>query len=438
MLVEKIRFFLEKDNVFLSGGAGVGKSYTTQLIKTSFIKEGKKVISLGSTAISALNIGGMTLHSFFCFGICANLEELLSFDKKQRKKLEKLHKQLKKTELIIIDEISMVSAKLFDMIGFRLRDFEGKILVLGDFFQLPPVLKDEKKRDLFSSSNYAFSSLYWQSLSFKNLLLSLSKRTKDKEFYKNLSALRTKNLSPLVLEYFKSFLAPSSYDLSDDFTMLCSTNKKADFINEQKLSLLEGDFIELVAKEDKKELSQEQYNKWLSSLTIQKKLRLKIGAKIIFCVNSYDNGYYNGEQGFVKNLFTEDEELILEIQKNNDELIFLKPYTFKLINFTDEEDEVLASFTQFPIKPAYAITIHKSQGMSIEKLACDIDYIFEKGQLYVALSRSSEPKSLVIIYSNPKNFNTYFKEALKIDELVFDFYKKNEFIMLEENEEGSL
>lgn len=430
LYLKQIKNLLQKNNVFLSGGAGVGKSYTTELIKKDFINERKKVVSLGSTAISALNINGMTIHSFFCFGICANLNELLAFDKKQKKKLEKLYKQIKNTDLIIIDEISMVSAKLFDMIGFRLKEFDGKILVVGDFFQLPPVLKDDDK-NIFTNSNYAFSSLYWQSLSFKNLLLTVSKRTSDKEFYSKLSAIRKNDIDDSVLKYFENFLISDSSFLDDDFTMLCSTNKKADFINKKKLSMLEGEFITLKGKEDKRNLSDKQYEKWLNSLTIQKELSIKIGAKIIFCVNSYENAYYNGEQGFINDIYEDDNDLVLEIQKNNNEIIFLKPYTFKMINFTEEEDEILASFTQFPIKPAYAITIHKSQGMSIDKLACDIDFIFEKGQLYVALSRASNPKTLLIIYSNPKNFKQYFKEALKLDKLVFDFYKKNEFIMLE-------
>ena len=132
----------------------------------------------------------------------------------------------------------------------------------------------------------------------------------------------------------------------------------------------------------------------------------------------------------------EDERgVFLQIMKNNGQMILLEPYTFTLSELQSEDDEldlsIRACAVQYPIKLAYAITIHKSQGMSIEKLVCDIDNIFENGQLYVALSRATDPLNLKILYSKSWDFRTYFERALKFDESVSCFYKENHFVDLE-------
>ncbi|EAK0584039.1 helicase, partial [Campylobacter jejuni] len=162
-MLDKLEKILAYDNVFLSGGAGVGKSFLTNELIKSYRKQKKLAIALGSSALSAFNIGGVTLHSFFCLGYCDDMMKLSALDRnqKQKEKLTKLKELLKTIELIIIDEISMVSANVFEMIGFRLKNsqFNGKILVVGDFFQLPPVIK-EKKETLFNHSYYAFSSFF--------------------------------------------------------------------------------------------------------------------------------------------------------------------------------------------------------------------------------------------------------------------------------------
>ena len=435
-ILSYLREILQTNNVFLSGGAGVGKSYLTNKLKLAYKKEGKTVVALGSTAISAFNVGGVTLHSFFAFGICANLNELMLFDRKQKDKLKKLSKVLKKLDLLIIDEISMVSAELFDLISFRLKnsEFNGKVLVVGDFFQLPPVLKEEQKlaNSLFKGT-YAFSSLSWVDFKFKNVLLKISKRTSNKEFYDHLFAMRSGVLSEELLAYFEKMLISSKElnELDDDFTLLCGINKKADTINEQKLAKIEGKaqvFKGLCEKLDPN-LNDLTLQKWIKSLNVLDELRLKIGARVIFCVNNYEAGYYNGEQGEVSSIFEEDGDTYIQVLKDNDTLVNIAPYEFKLENFS-EDGEVLATFSQFPIKLAYAITIHKSQGMSIARLVCDIDNIFENGQLYVALSRAIGPKNLKILCTK-RDFRAYFANALKFDKSVLEFYSNGEFLSLE-------
>jgi len=154
---------LKHSNVFLTGGAGVGKSYITTEVISDYRKRGKQVVSLGSTGVSAVNIGGFTVHSFFVFGIASNFDELNAGDKRAKKRLSDLKKVLKATDLIIIDEISMVSTDLLDMIAYRLNNYGylGKVLFVGDFFQLPPVQKQNNRNDVFGNKLYAFESMAW-------------------------------------------------------------------------------------------------------------------------------------------------------------------------------------------------------------------------------------------------------------------------------------
>ncbi|TQR31868.1 helicase [Campylobacter sp. MIT 99-7217] len=440
-LVNKLKEILKHNHVFLSGGAGVGKSYLTNELKKDYKQSAKEIAVLGSTAISAFNVGGFTLHSFFAFGICTNLNELMALDKKQKEKLKKLRKILQKLELIIIDEISMVSASVFEMIDFRLKDadFKGKMLVVGDFCQLPPIQNaKQEKNHLFSRAYYAFSSSAWQNFNFVNILLHLPKRTQNEEFYTHLLALRESKLDEKQACYFEQFIIKTQdYErLDDDFTLLCGINKKVDCINESKLSKLEGKLYTFKARVQKfdQSLDDKSIERWIKGLSVLDELKLKVGAKIIFCANNWELNYYNGEQGLVDDIFEEDGEIFIQILKSNGVHITLEPFAFTLEDlFADDlEDHVRAKLYQFPIKLAYAITIHKSQGMSIQKLICDIDHIFENGQLYVAISRAIDPKTLKILYSRTQNFKEYFLHSAKIDEEVLEFYKKNEFLYLED------
>lgn len=441
MLV-KLEKILTYDNVFLSGGAGVGKSFLTNELIRSYKSKNKIVVPLGSSALSAFNIGGVTLHSFFCLGYCQDMNTLSVFDRnqKQREKLAKLKEILKKIDLIIIDEISMVSADIFEMIGFRLRNsqFEGKILVVGDFFQLPPVIK-EKKENLFLNSTYAFSSFFWKDLNFKNIKLSQSKRTHNLEFYRNLSLIRQGFLDDKILNFFENLCinANDLQKLDDDYTLLCGINKKVNITNQTRLNKLETELVCFKAqiRKERKDIEEQRIETWIKSLNILDELHLKIGARVIFCVNNWEKGYYNGEQGVVESINYEEDKTYIGIMKNSGVKIMLEPYVFFMEELEQNNNEmfidVLASVSQYPIKLAYAITIHKSQGMSIDKLVCDIDHIFENGQLYVALSRAINPSTLKIYFAKRINFKSYFISILKFDMSVREFYQNNKFLDLE-------
>ncbi|AJC90417.1 putative helicase, PIF1 family (DUF889 domain) [Campylobacter subantarcticus LMG 24374] len=447
MILSRLENFLRDNNIFLSGGAGVGKSFlTTELIR-SYRAQGKIVVVLGSTALSVFNIGGVTLHSFFAFKRCQNYDELYYEDRKQRDKLEKLKRILKQCDLLVIDEISMVSASLMEMIYYRLSrsGFNGKILLVGDFFQLPPVVKykeNQTQNTLFQNTLYAFSSQAWNDLKFINLKLSIAKRTLDKQFYEYLFFLRMGEVNKEMLNFFKKMLISSKnlLEYMDEYTLLCATNKKTNHINTEKLNLLQGEESIFKAKAEKLDcaLDDKTYEQWINGLNSLSELKLKIGVKIIFCVNNKEENYYNGEQGVVLNFVKDKEQEYVLIEKNNGERLKLKPYEYTLEEYELDANEKLeikikAKFIQFPIKLAYAITIHKSQGMSIDKLICDIDGIFEKGQLYVALSRAINPNNLKIVYNYKIPFENYFLNILKIDKEVKRFYLEEKFINLEEN-----
>ncbi|MCV3375387.1 AAA family ATPase [Campylobacter sp. IFREMER_LSEM_CL2151] len=445
MILSRLENFLRDNNIFLSGGAGVGKSFLTMELIKSYRVQGKIVVVLGSTALSAFNIGGVTLHSFFAFKRCQNYDELYYEDRKQKDKLEKLKRILKQCDLLVIDEISMVSASLMEMIYYRLSrsGFNGKILLVGDFFQLPPVVKykeNQTQNTLFQNTLYAFSSQAWNDLKFINLKLSITKRTLDKQFYEYLFFLRMGEVNKEMLNFFKKMLISSKnlLEYMDEYTLLCATNKKTNHINTEKLNLLQGKESIFKAKAEKLDytLDDKTYEQWINGLNSLGELKLKIGAKIIFCVNNKEENYYNGEQGVVLDFIKDKEQEYILIEKNNGERLKLKSYEYTLEEYELDKDEKLevkikAKFVQFPIKLAYAITIHKSQGMSIDKLICDIDGIFEKGQLYVCLSRAINPSNLKIVYNYKMPFEDYFLKILKFDKEVKQFYLQEKFVNLE-------
>ncbi len=424
---------LKRRNVFLTGGAGVGKSYLVREIIKKYKKEDKKVVSLGSTGIAAVNVGGYTVHSFFVFGISSNLAELRSYDRKNRKRLKELYSILKKCHLLIIDEVSMISADLFDMIYYRLVEsgFKGKILLVGDFFQLPPVVKKESN-SLFSFF-YAFESSGWNSLNPFIIELQTPKRTKDKDFIKILKKIRVGECDREVVEYLTKLLKDEKKAYLKENTVLFGTNKEAHFYNRENLQKLQKPLMTLNAKiETYEDIHKNTLEKWIKNLPVDENLDLKEGAKVIFTSNKKDL-FYNGEQAKIASI--KADEVIVE--KENGSFVKVEPHEYKLtkISYDEKDDsvneEILASFFQYPLKLAYGITIHKSQGMGIENLVCNVNRIFEKSQFYVALSRAVNPKKLSIVYSKD-DFQNYIKRVIKVSEKVKEFYETSKIMKLGE------
>ena len=414
---------LRERNLFITGGAGTGKSTLVKELMSRYSEDGKNVIALGSTGVSAVNIGGLTLHSFFAFGISNDIFELAQYDRRNRKRLNELKKILEKTDLIVIDEISMVSAETMEMIRYRVENLQygGKIVVVGDFFQLPPVRKrGERGKNLFSDRLYAFESDAWSILDFAVLELERVWRTVDESFAEILSLLREGRCESRVCDYLDALRGNMSI-VDRDYTRLYGRNIEVDRMNFQNLSSLkseefaiEGELETRVPKES------QRVRKWLELLPVPKVLRLKEGAPVLFTVNRWGR-YFNGERGIVRSV--EDEYIIVE---KSDSYVRVGRHPFELPEIgVDEEGrpkmESVATYRQYPLKLAYAVTIHKSQGMSIESLVCNLESIFVPSQLYVAISRAIDPARLAIDY-NGRDFGGYLRRVIRVDDRVKDYY----------------
>ncbi len=419
MTEEKLFEILQKDNLFLSGGAGVGKSYLIEKLIRLYERFNKTVIPLGSTGISAVNIGGYTLHSFFIFGIAKSVAELQSYDKKNKKRLSELKKILQDVDLIIIDEISMVSSALMDMIYYRLSalGFSGKLLVVGDFYQLPPVQKQKENQRLFKEPLYAFESSAWEYFSFKNILLKEVKRTSSKDFIKVLSKVRKGICDNEVQEYLLKLR--NNKIKSQDPTYLFGRNEEANAMNKSRLAQIHSDENYYFWNLEKKSFVHEKrVASWAKSLPILEVLHLKVGAKVIFSVNSWGK-FVNGQRGVVQEVA--NDYVVVQTQGRE---VTVYPHEFELNEFDSEtlEPKSVATITQFPLKLAYAITIHKSQGMSLESLVCNLDYLFAPNQLYVAISRAINPDELQLEYSR-NDFLSYLQRVIVQNEIVDKFYE---------------
>jgi len=418
-IVEK----LNCNNIFLTGGAGVGKSYITNQIIKEYRDKGRGVVALGSTGVSAVNIGGFTIHSFFIFGIANNFDELAMGDRRAKKRLSDLKKILKATNLIIIDEISMVSTNLMDMIAYRLSSlgYRGRLLLVGDFFQLPPIQKNQKKGDLFRESLYAFESSAWEKLELEVVELTQMMRSQDREFTDILQKVREGICDLEVVEYITKLSQNSSVDTIEP-TYLYGRNLEVEETNRMKLDQLDSDetiifsHLDIFGNPSEKRLSS-----WRKLLPISDQLTLKEGVPILFTVNKWGK-FVNGERGILRTI--EDEYLIVE---KSDEFVRVERHEFDLLDMVVKPDGTietisLATLSQFPLKLAYAVTIHKSQGMSIERLVCNVDNIFAPSQFYVAISRAIDPKTLKIEFSKG-DLSRYLHRVISVDDRVVEYYK---------------
>ncbi|HHO42271.1 MAG TPA: PIF1 helicase [Epsilonproteobacteria bacterium] len=422
MELGEVLSLLEEKNVFLTGGAGVGKSFLTNEIISHYRSERKSVVALGSTGVSAVGIGGSTIHSFFCFGISEDFEALSSLDKKNKSRLKELKKILEVTDLIVIDEISMVSTTLFDMIVYRLEsmDYQGRILLVGDFYQLPPIQKSNNE-SLFGDLLFAFESVAWRGLNLHVLELTKMHRTNDEYFAYILNKIRKGICDDEVVNLLSHF-RNNSFSLKYEPTYLFGRNAEVEQTNRRKLAAIKGEEVcftpEIVFGT---KVHESRLASWKKNLPINEYLILKVGAPVLFTVNKWGK-FANGERGVVREI---GENFVI-VEKEN-EYIKVEPHPFDLTEIAiDKEGRLksvtLATLSQLPIKLAYAVTIHKSQGMSIDGLICDVNHIFATSQFYVAISRAVDPKHLQIIYNN-HDFENYLQKIIRVDSRVHQYYE---------------
>ncbi len=424
--IDLVLHHLKDNNVFLTGGAGVGKSYTTtEIIRLYRSQTDEQVIALGSTGVSAVNIGGFTIHSFFVFGISSNFEELDQHDKRSRSRLSELKKILKATDLIIIDEISMVSSNMMEMISYRLSSmgYLGKLLFVGDFFQLPPVQRfGQHNGDLFGEKLYAFESDAWRSFSPVVIELTEMKRTSDAQFTHILHKVRVGQCDDEVINYMLNLSNTQMKELNPTF--LFGRNAEVNTTNKEKLNAVDADEHLLFAtcEEHQGKVHEKRLASWKNMLPIEEQLLLKVGVPVLFTINKWGK-YANGERGIVTKIeedyiIVEKEEIFVRVERHDFDLLEMK---------SNEKGKVesikVATLSQFPLKLAYAVTIHKSQGMSIDNLVCNVDNIFAPSQFYVAISRAINPKNLRLDFSKG-NLAGYLQRMVKVDGRVVEYYTK--------------
>ncbi len=370
---EALKILKSGTNCFVTGSPGTGKTFLLNkfidYLKGSKIKAG----ITASTGIAATHINGRTIHSWSGIGLKKEM------DKSAIKKLLKrkfLRKRINEAEVLIIDEVSMLDAARLDLISKickRVRkskaSFGGlQVILAGDFFQLPPVGKKEDVK-------FAFESSTWKELNLKVCYLTKQHRHKDKKFISILNKIRKNQAGKKELQLLRKRLSQSIKGL-DKPTKLYTHNFNVDLINRYELDRInEKERIYKMSSIGSKRI----VSFLKRSCLAPEKLRLKKEAIVMFVKNNFDKGYVNGTLGKVVDY--EDKYPIVETRSGLE--IKVKPAKWHL----KEEDEILGSIKQFPLRLAWAITVHKSQGMSLDVAEIDLSKSFEYGMGYVALSR---------------------------------------------------
>ncbi len=401
-----------KGVIFLTGKAGTGKSTLFNLFNR--ISQ-KKTVVLAPTGVAAVNVGGQTIHSFFKFP-----PGFISI--KDYKPIKS--SLLKKIELIVIDEISMVRADLLDHIDQLLRisahnnlPFGGiPMLWIGDLYQLPPIVSTPEEKEIFQKnyeSPYFFSSKVMKEISeFELIELSQVFRQDEQAFIRLLNSIRVNEIDHDDLDEINLRHCNIEYDNEVPIITLCTTNAIANQINQTELQKIQEEAKIFLAR-IKGQVSVSQY-------PVDQQLILKKGAQVMSIKNAADKSYVNGSIGIIEDI---KDDIITVKFPHLEKLINLTYEAWDIIRYKAEGDELIketiGNFEQIPIRLAWAVTIHKSQGKTFDRVIIDFGRgTFESGQAYVALSRC---RSLNTLYLKQKiNWRD-----IQTDERVTEFLKMN-------------
>ena len=402
--------------IFLTGAAGTGKTTLLERVKNQLSL--KKMV-VAPTGIAALNIGGTTINSAFRIGF----DTIPVITKSKDPRFVKL---LRNLELLIIDEVSMVRAPMLDAISQSLQihrnseePFGGvHVLACGDLFQLPPIIKESEERIIYEKydSVYFFDSHSFKEMKAINFfeLTESFRQEEDQKFCELLNNIRIgKDLEPTISQINSNCFDPT---LESDFYMtLTSRKKRAEELNEYKLGHIEGQ-EEVIKSNESGDLNE-------NDLPAPRELKIKVGANVMFIKNDPEGRWVNGTLGTVSECLDKKKKHIKV--KINNKTHKVEREEWNKVRFTYDEDsdevleEVISSFKQFPIKLGWAVTIHKSQGLTLESCSVDLGSgAFATGQAYVALSRCKNLNSLHL------QRELKVSDAL-VDPDIIDFHRNN-------------
>lgn len=387
---------LEKTNksVFITGRAGTGKSTLLDYFRNHTKRQ---IVVLAPTGVAALNVFGETIHSFFRFKPGVTVSEA----KKIAKKVRKRRKLFQTLEMIVVDEISMVRADLLDCVDVFLKTARGnkkpfgglQMALFGDLYQLAPIVS-RKEEEVFRKeyeAPYFFSAKAMRDFEMELLELEKVYRQKDKEFIELLNGVRNRSITEEQIKRLNKRFNPDFDGFDEGCVYLTTTNKKVNEINSLNLDKLPGE-KHIFEGEVEGEID-------LKRLPTEMSLEIKKGAQVMFLQNDSKGRWVNGTIGKVVRVGGDR----LQVQLGNRKKVVVFPYTWSIYrSYYNQrtksiEKEIVGSFTQVPLRLAWAVTVHKGQGKTFDKVVVDLSSgVFAHGQAYVALSRCSSFEGMVL------------------------------------------
>ncbi len=395
-------------NIFLTGEPGSGKTHTVNEFAAYLRDRGIDPAITASTGIAATHIGGMTIHSWSGIGIKTKLNK---YDLNKIASNKRIVKHVQRAKTLIIDEVSMLSPATLDVVDAVCREinqssepFGGiQIVLVGDFFQLPPIVKREEENETQvalieeSPARFAYDSLAWKRANLTVCYLTEQYRQDDNNYLSLLSAIRNNTFNEDHLSHIETRKI-AQHAAPNGVPKLFSHNADVDRVNDEVLAKLSG-------KPQIFNMSSQGPDALVSALKrgclSPEALHLKVGAAVMFTKNNQKGSFVNGTLGTVEDFDKENGYPIIKMRSGK--RIKVEPMDWAM----EEDSKVRARITQLPLRLAWAITVHKSQGMSLDEAVMDLSSVFEFGQGYVALSRVRRLSGLHLLGWNERTFQVH-------------------------------